>query len=161
MIKFIESIAIKAPIERVFEVISDFENYPKFLDEMEATEVVKRGKRSTHARFTAKLAMPIRYTLDFRMKAPDRMDWSLVEGDFMEGNDGSWELTSLEPNLTDATFTMEVKFPFWVPSSMAEGTLKSGLPGMMKGFKREAERRAGKTRPRKATAKRVSRSRRT
>ena len=144
MIKFTESIAIKAPIEQVFEVISDFENYPEFLDEMEATEIIKRGKRSTQTRFTAKMVAPVRYTLDFKMKAPDRMVWSLVEGDFMEGNDGSWELTSLEPNLTDATFTMEVKLPFWVPSSMAEGQLKSGLPGMMQGFKREAERRTGK-----------------
>ena len=162
MNKLTESIAIKAPIERVFEVITDFERYPDFLDEMEATEVIKKGKRSTQARFTAKLAAPVRYTLDFKLKGPDRVDWSLVEGDFMEANDGSWELSSLEPNLTDATFTMEVKFPFWVPASMAEGTLKSGLPGMMQGFKREAERRAskGKGKSGGSTAKRVSRSRR-
>jgi len=139
-----ESVAIKAPIERVFEVVSDFERYPDFLDEMEDVRVVKRTKKSVQVAFTAKLVAPIKYTLDMKLSAPSAIEWSLVEGDFMEGNDGSWQLTSLEPNLTDATFSVDIRFPFWVPKSMGEGTLKSGLPKMLASFKAEAERKGGK-----------------
>ncbi|MBN1282530.1 MAG: SRPBCC family protein [Proteobacteria bacterium] len=145
-----ESIAIKAPIEKVFEVITDFESYPGFLSEIESARVVKRGKAKVEVAFTANIVSRINYTLEMRPSPPKRLEWSLVEGDIMEGNDGSWELTRLEPNLTDATFSVEVKLPFWVPAGFADATLKSGLPKMMAGFKSEAEKRAS---PRPAAKK--------
>ena len=144
MSRLSESIAIKAPIEEVFGVISDFESYPDFLNEIVAAKVVKKGKSNAEVDFTAQIVSRINYTLDMRLSPPGRIDWSLVKGDFMEGNDGSWALSKLEPNLTDATFSVEMRFPMWVPKSFAENTLKSGLPKMLRGVKQEAEKRFAK-----------------
>ncbi len=145
--KLSESIAIKAPIEEVFGVISDFESYPEFLNEIVAAKIVKKAKGRAEVDFTAQIVSRINYTLAMRLSPPGRIDWSLVKGDFMEGNDGSWALAKLEPNLTDATFSVEMRFPMWVPKSFAEGTLKSGLPKMLKGVKQEAEKRFAKKKP--------------
>ncbi|MFA4875236.1 MAG: SRPBCC family protein [bacterium] len=142
MVTFSQSIAIKAPIQRVYEVISDFARYPDFLEEIEGAEVVSSGKNKARVAFALNLMTKVHYTLDFKLKPPSSIKWTLVEGEFMKGNDGSWELASLENNLTDAKFSTEVEFPFWVPKSMAEEVLSSGMPKMLEGFKREAERGA-------------------
>jgi ribosome-associated toxin RatA of RatAB toxin-antitoxin module len=60
----------------------------------------------------------------------------------MDSNDGSWVFTSLEKNLTDAAFSIDIGFPFWVPGQLAEGAIKSTMPKMMKHFKSEAEKKA-------------------
>jgi len=153
MTRLSESIAIKAPIEEVFEVISDFENYPEFLHEIVAARIVKRAKGKAEVDFTAQIVSRINYTLDMKLSPPGRIDWSLIKGEFMEGNDGSWELAKLEPRLTDATFSVEMRFPMWVPKSFAEGTLKSGLPKMLREVKQEAETRFAKKTAKKPPAK--------
>ena len=153
MARFSNSIAIKAPKERVFEIISNFAKYPKFIPEIEDVKVISKSKTRAKARFTVNLMKLISYTLDMKLSSPDRISWTLIEGEFMESNDGAWELTSLEKNLTDASFTIDIGFPFWVPSSLAEGAIKSTMPKMMKHFKMEAEKRTALA---KKTAKKKS-----
>jgi ribosome-associated toxin RatA of RatAB toxin-antitoxin module len=142
MASFSNSIAIKAPREKVFEIVTDFARYPKFIPEVEAVQVITKTKTRAKATFTVNLVKMINYTLDFRITPPDKIGWTLVDGDFMESNDGSWVLTALEKNLTDAAFSVNIGFPFWVPSSLAEGAIKSTMPKMMKHFKTEAEKGA-------------------
>lgn len=141
MTEFSESIAIKAPIERVFEVISDFARYPEFVKENESAEIKSKTKNRVKVAFLANLVVKIHYTLDFKLSPPDKITWEMTEGDFMKKNSGSWQLNKLEKNLTDATFTIDVEFPFWVPASMAQELIKSNLPKMLKEFKTEAEKK--------------------
>lgn len=154
MASFSNSIAIKAPRDKVFEIVTDFAKYPKFIPEVEAVKVISKTKTRAKATFTVNLVKMINYTLDFRMTAPNKIGWTLVEGDFMESNDGSWVFTALEKNLTDAAFSVNIGFPFWVPSSLAEGAIKSTMPKMMKHFKAEAEKTVS------AKSKKSTRSRR-
>jgi len=141
MTSFSDSIAIKAPKEKVFEIVSDFARYPRFIPEVEDVKVLTKTKTRAKARFTVNLVKLISYTLDLRLSPPDKIAWTLVEGEFMDSNDGSWVFTALEKNLTDAAFSVQIGFPFWVPSSLAEGAIKSTMPKMMKHFKTEAEKK--------------------
>lgn len=150
MASFTDSIAIKAPKERVFDVVSDFAKYPKFIPEVENVKVHTKTKTRAKATFTVNLMKLISYTLDLRLSPPDKIAWTLIEGDFMDSNDGSWVFTALENNLTDAAFSIDIGFPFWVPGSLAEGAIKSTMPKMMKHFKAEAEKKqAGRKKSRK------------
>ena len=142
MVKLTENIAIKAPVKDVFEVLSDFESYPEIFDDIVEATVTKKARACTDVAFAANIVSRISYTLKMRLLPPHRITWSLVKGDFMESNDGGWELSVLEPNLTDAAFSVDIKFPFWVPESMAKAALKSNMPSMLASVKREAERRA-------------------
>ncbi len=145
MTSFSHSIAIKAPKEKVFEIISDFGRYPKFIPEVEDVTVHSKTKNRAKATFTVNLMKMVNYTLDLRLNPPDKIAWTLIEGEFMESNDGSWVFTQLDKNLTDATFSVDIGFPFWVPSSLADGAIKSTMPKMMKHFKIEAEKKGAKT----------------
>lgn len=141
MASFTDSIAIKAPKEKVFDIVSDFGRYPDFIPEVEDVKVLSKTKARAKATFTVNLMKMISYTLDLRLSPPDKIAWTLIEGEFMDSNDGSWVFTSLEKNLTDAAFSIDVGFPFWVPTSLAEGAIKSTMPKMMKHFKTEAEKK--------------------
>jgi coenzyme Q-binding protein COQ10 len=141
MASFTDSIAIKASKERVFDVVSDFAKYPKFIPEVEDVKVHTKTKTRAKATFTVNLMKMISYTLDLRLSPPDKIAWTLVEGEFMDSNDGSWVFTSLEKNLTDAAFSIDIGFPFWVPGQLAEGAIRSTMPKMMKHFKTEAEKK--------------------
>jgi coenzyme Q-binding protein COQ10 len=152
MAGFSESIAIKAPKERVFEVVSDFGRYPEFLPEVEDVKVISKTKTRAKAAFIVNMVKSIHYTLDFKLSPPDEIRWTLIKGDFMESNEGSWIFTGLDKNLTDTAFTIEIGFPFWVPKALAESAINASMPGMLKNIKREAEKGckcedARKTRP--------------
>ncbi len=140
MTSFTDSIAIRASKERVFEVVSDFGRYPEFLPEVENVKVISKTKTRAKAAFTINMIKTVHYTLDFKLSPPNTIKWTLVEGEFMESNEGSWSFTMLDKNLTDAEFHIDIGFPFWVPKAIAEGAINASMPGMLKNIKREAEK---------------------
>lgn len=153
MASFTDSIAIRASRERVFEVVSDFGRYPEFLPEVEKVKVISKSKTRAKAAFTVNMVKTIHYTLDFKLSPPNTIKWTLVEGEFMESNEGSWAFSALDKNLTDAAFSIDIGFPFWVPTSIAEGAINASMPGMMKNIKIEAEKGCKCKKPKKPTSK--------
>jgi coenzyme Q-binding protein COQ10 len=144
MSAFTESIAIKAPIEHVFETITDFDNYPTVFPEIEKIEVHSHTKTRARVTFQVKLMKSIRYTLDFHLTPPEQVRWSLVEGELMKSNDGSWTFSALDEKLTDAVLEMEVHFSLWVPKSLGESVIKGEMHKMLSLFKKAAESRGAK-----------------
>ncbi|MFH1831063.1 MAG: SRPBCC family protein [Pseudomonadota bacterium] len=140
MASFKDSIAIRASKQRVYDVVSDFGRYPEFLPEVEKVKVISKTKTRAKAAFTVNMVKKINYTLDFKLSPPNSITWTLVEGEFMESNNGSWAFTSLDKNLTDVVFSIDIGFPFWVPQTLAEGAINSSMPGMIKNIKLEAEK---------------------
>jgi ribosome-associated toxin RatA of RatAB toxin-antitoxin module len=144
MSEFLESIAIKAPVETVYATITDFEHYPKIFPDVKAVEVLAHTKTHAEVTFRVEAMKTIHYTLDFKLHPPHDIAWSLVKGDLMKSNDGSWTLSSLGDNLTDATLKMEVQFSMWVPKSLGESALKSEMHKMLTYFKKAAEAKVAK-----------------
>ena len=144
MSQFQESIAIKAPIDEVYTTITDFEHYPKHFPDVEQVEVHSHTKSRAKVTFEVNFMKRISYTLDFKLSPPHGIHWTLVEGDFLKSNDGSWTLAALDDKLTDATLKMEVGFSMWVPKMIGEGALKGEMHKMLEYFKRAAENRSSK-----------------
>lgn len=138
-----QSIVINAPVERVFEVLEDFENYPEYQPEIIEIDVQK--KNATHARvfLTVDIAgQKVDYTLEFKFKRGDGMSWKMVEGSsILKKNDGQWIFQKQGPKKTKAIFAADVDFAFWIPRSLAEGVIKSHLPKMLANIKRRAEKK--------------------
>lgn len=133
------SIEIDAPIQTVFEVVSDFEAYPEFLRDMRAVQIDKRGKDSLRATFTVSIIKKIRYTLEIALQAPLEISWKLVEGDMMKANTGGWKFEPLGKGKTKAHYQIEVSFGGLVPQSITDKLVGSNLPGMMQQFKERIE----------------------
>lgn len=142
-----ESIAIRAPVKRVFDVLTDFENYPEHQPSVEKTEVLKRTKTVARVAFTLHIVTKVHYVLDFRINYPRSITWKSVEGDsFVKGNTGSWKVTALEKNLTDLECEMDVQFGIWIPHSLSDNLMNSYFPDMLKHFKLWAEGKKKKPR---------------
>lgn len=131
-------IRIKAPVEKVFEVISDFSSYPKFLP---ATKKAKERKlKSGHfVDFEVDVIKTISYTLKIEMNPPGELRWHFVEGELMKTNSGSWRLEKISDSETLAHYEVDVSFGWLVPKGIVDQLTKTQLPEMLEAFKSRAE----------------------
>lgn len=133
-------VVVNAPIDRVFDVITDFANYPKFLPEMERVDVHKSGERAAEVFFLSNLIKKVNYTLSFNLKRPTHIAWKMIDGDaVIRKNAGTWKLKKIEPNRTNLIFTVDMQLNLWVPTVVADGLTKARLPQMLQNFKKRAE----------------------
>ena len=139
MAQAVAEIEIHAPVQKVFDAVTDFENYPEFLSESKAVTVQKRSKKGAVVTFEVSVIKTIHYTLDMKFNPPHHVSWTLVEGDFMKSNDGSWELVEIKKGHTKAIYRIEVGFGLLVPGSIAKALVSSNLPAMLKAFKKRIE----------------------
>lgn len=133
------SITIDAPVSRVFAVITAYEQYPQFLSEVKTIRTANRRGNEVEVHYEADVVKRIRYTLRTRELPPDRLEWSLVEGEFMRANQGHWSLVDLGGGRTQATYTIEVTLGPLVPKSVVNVLVDSQLPKLLEAFKKRAE----------------------
>lgn len=132
------SILINAPIETVFGIITDYEKYPEFLSEVKAIRVSERRADEAVVQYQVSVIKTIRYTLRLKEEKPRRVSWSLVEGELMRENHGSW-LLEPEGKQTRATYSIEMTLGPLVPKAMVNALVDSSLPKMLESFKKRAE----------------------
>ncbi len=132
-------VIIEAPIEQVYEVITDFEKYPEFLDETRRVEVIEMTEDSAQVDFEIKVIKTIRYTLDYVLTPGQGIEWTFVEGDGFKDCFGSWKLEEVEPGVTEATYEVDVSFGLFVPKKITEMLVGKNLPNLMQSFKERVE----------------------
>ncbi len=135
------TITIDAPIEKVFETITTYEQYPQFLSEVKELKTSNRSGNQVDVHYKVEVMKTIKYTLRMKEEAPSRVTWSLVDGEFMKGNQGSWELSPEGEGKTKATYSIEMKLGALVPQSIVKALVETSLPKMLDAFKRRAEGR--------------------
>ncbi len=131
-------IEIEAPLETVYEVISDFESYPDFLSETKEVVVNESNSKSANITFKINLIKKITYTLDIKMTPKKGLSWKLVAGDLMKKNNGRWKL-SHKKGITTAVYEIDMEFAGLVPKAISNRLIGSSLPTMMRAFKDRAE----------------------
>lgn len=128
-------IIFEAPIEKVFQVISDFESYPKFLTSTESA-VSRQTPRGEEVDFEINLIKPVRYTIRVSKKAPHELSWDFVSGEMMKKNSGSWKLKDLGDGRTQALYSVDVGFGWMVPKMVVDQLTKIQLPLMLEAFQK-------------------------
>jgi ribosome-associated toxin RatA of RatAB toxin-antitoxin module len=139
MAKAEKSIVINAPLEKVFEVIGDFEKYPEFLPEVKKAKVERAQGNVKEVTYTVDIkAKLITYTLQHTAKPPAELAWTMVRGEMMKGNDGAWLLKTV-PGGTEATYRIDLKLGALVPSMVERLLAEQSLPGLLQNFKKRIE----------------------
>lgn len=136
--KAVEKVAVS--IQDFFDVITQYEKYPEFLQEMTSAEVVEEEGNTKIVNFNVTVIKPVAYTLKIEeVNAPYEIKWSLVESDAFKVNSGGWNLKELGESEIEATYYIDCDFKIFVPSMILNRIVSAQLPKMLHAFKERAE----------------------
>lgn len=103
-----ESIEVLAPAEDVFRYWSNFENFPRFMSNVE--EVRMTGQDTSHWRVKGPLGKSVRFDAKTTEMDPGRgIGWNTVEGDVMTSGEARFE--EVAPGRTRVDVTMNYADP--------------------------------------------------
>jgi ribosome-associated toxin RatA of RatAB toxin-antitoxin module len=122
-------------LNRLFAVITRYEDYPQFVTGCSSVKVERKAPGKARATYHVNMMKEISYTLDHvEDQVAGTVQWSLVDSDFMKKNQGKWTLKSAGPGKTDVRYELEVEFKFPVPSLILNRLVKGSLGSMVKSF---------------------------
>jgi coenzyme Q-binding protein COQ10 len=140
-----KEVVVEAPIERLYDIVVDYERYPEFVPGIRACRVVAQGGEK-HVEYELDVAVKrIRYVLRMQERRPTHVSWSLVSGDMMKVSNGSWELAALDGDRTRAVYAVEIQIarPRLVPQAIVDRVsdelTRVQLPRTLAAFKARAE----------------------
>jgi ribosome-associated toxin RatA of RatAB toxin-antitoxin module len=126
---------VQADREKLYQAISRYEDYPKFVDNCKSAKVERKGTGKARVAYHVELIKDVNYTLD-HSEDPQAgvVSWTLVDSDTFKVNNGKWILTSAGPGKTDVKYELEVEFKIYVPGMILNKLIKGPLPSMVKSF---------------------------
>jgi ribosome-associated toxin RatA of RatAB toxin-antitoxin module len=146
----------RAPVERshvvngatpreVYDVVVDFESYPRLFPEIKAARVLERRSSGVRVEFRADVVLSVRYVLDLVCDAEAlSIDWTYVEGDVVADSVGSWRF-----HLDDAgtkliyrvSMMIKAPLPAFVVRKATDALVAASIPGMFASIDRETRTR--------------------
>lgn len=133
------TIVINAPVEKVFDVITQYDRYPEFLPEVKEVRAANRQGNTLELHYKVDVMKTIRYSIRVTEERPRRMAWTFIEGEMMKDNKGSWVLEPEGEGKTRATYNVEMALGLLVPKAVVNALVDTSLPKMLEAFKRRAE----------------------
>ncbi|HZM30777.1 MAG TPA: SRPBCC family protein [Acidimicrobiales bacterium] len=109
-----QHMVVGASPERTWDVLTDFEDYPTWAQDLKSAEIVdldEEGRPRDVAFRAAAMGRSTSYTLRYDYsKAPQVLAWRLLRGDITRKLDGSYELAPVDgdPDRTAITYHLEV-----------------------------------------------------
>ena len=137
-----KSIVIDAPIEKVFDVLTAYEEYPEYLSEVKGVKTSNRQGNQVEVHYEVDVIKRISYSLKMTEERPKKLSWTFIKGEFMKDNQGSWVLEPEGEGKTKVTYTVEMALGALVPKSIVSALVETSLPKMLDATKKRAE--AGK-----------------
>ena len=133
-------IAVDAPVEIMWSVVTDIERYPEFVKEVKEVRIDSRAGSVITATYTVELIKTVRYTLELDMSDwCKKVVWKMTTGDLMSKNDGGWEFEKRGEKRCEATYSADIIFGSLIPGSITNMLTEINLPRMVESFKKRAE----------------------
>lgn len=130
-------------VEEFYKIVTDYENYPKFLDEVKACRVIERKDNKVLVEYTINVIKNFSYSLWMDHSKPNEVHWTLGKGDLFKESKGHWILKD-EAGKTRADYAIEAKFSLFVPGPITKALISVNLPNMMSAFKKRVTELYGK-----------------
>ncbi len=133
-------IRVDAPIDTIWNVITDVAAYPEWTDGVEETEVLSTTDEGyplqAWFRVDAKVS-EVTYTIEYTYEDYD-VRWHLVEGETLSQLDGAYELRD-DGDGTHVTYRLTVDVDLPVPGFMKKRAARTILEQGLNGLKARAE----------------------
>ena len=135
------SVVVNVPPDKFFDVVSDYEKYPEFLPEVKKVKIDFGTGSVKEVTYTVDIkAKVINYTLKHTAEKPTKLVWTMIKGEMMKGNDGSWVLKPAAGGGTEATYTIDLRLSSLVPGFIEKALAEQSLPTLLANFKARAEK---------------------
>lgn len=146
----------RAPVERthvvrgagprqVYDVVVDFEAYPRLFKEFKSVRVLDRRPDVVRVEFRAEVVLSVRYVLDLRCDADAlTVDWSYVEGEIVVDSIGGWRFSAVPEGAKveyRASLLVKAPLPGFIVRKATDALVAASLPSMFAAIDREVERR--------------------
>ena len=138
-------LVIQAPVHRVFAAITDYERYVEVFPEVRAARILRRRGPDVEVQYEAGRLHPVRYTFLHHEECPGLMSWSLVAGDMMRDNHGSWRFEPEGGGRTRIDYHVEVTPRLPLPAALVRGVAIQLVSRMLETFRRHVESPAAGT----------------
>jgi coenzyme Q-binding protein COQ10 len=129
--------------DQFFKIISDYEKYPEFLQEVKKCQVLKTEGNRKLVEYSVSVIKSFKYTMWMTENPPTGINWEFGGGDIFKTSIGSWKLEN-EAGKTRATYTVEATFTMFVPGPIANALVSVNLPGMMSAYHKRVAQLYGK-----------------
>lgn len=137
------TILINAPVEQVWQVITNCEEVPSFLPRIKSCRILAKGANWEIIRHEVKwmwLMPELYYVFKATYTTNKRIEVSRVYGDLRELH-GTWRLTRLdEGHKTIVNYSIFLDLGFFVPQWMVHRSLKRELPQVLTAFREQVMR---------------------
>ncbi len=120
-------------VDQFFQIISDYESYPKFLSEVKSCSVLQRDGSRKLVEYGISIIKNFTYNLWMIEEKNKRIEWEFAGGDLFKMSTGSWNLED-EAGKTRAAYEIETQFRTFVPGPVAKALIEVNLPNMMSAY---------------------------
>jgi ribosome-associated toxin RatA of RatAB toxin-antitoxin module len=136
---------VDVPLKKLYEAITGYDSYPKFVSGVNAVKVLERGAGTARVHFEVEMMKKVDYSLNLKdeIAADDRsarVSWTQDASKFFKTNNGLWELKSMGPSKTEVLYRLEIDFNFPVPGFMLKTLVASALPKAIHDFTERAKK---------------------
>jgi len=127
------------PIQKIFDVITDYESYPEFVDGCSSINILEQDESGARVEFGLNLIKKFKYILNLTHSGPSKVSWTFESGDIFKKNTGSWELTDLGDGQTEVKYSLEVEVKGFAPKSLVNSLTKKNLPAMLTSYQERCQ----------------------
>ena len=127
-------------IEKLWNVIIRYEDYPKFVTGCTKTEVNRTADSVKVQYHVSVMSKDILYSVDIKEDAAQKkLTWKLTESGFFSKNEGGWELKK-EGEKTRVRYSLDMEFKMYVPGFILKTLVSGSLPTMVRSFINQAKK---------------------
>lgn len=123
-----------APIETIFEVITNYSEYPEFVDGCSSVSVLEQNEEGARVEFGLNLIKKFKYILVLKHTRPTEVSWSFESGGIFKKNEGAWKLKDLGDGRTEVNYGLEVDIKGFAPKALVNSLTEKNFPAMLKSY---------------------------
>ena len=120
-------------VNQFYAIISDYEKYPEFLQEVKECKVVKVEGNRKLVEYVVSVMKNFKYSLWMTENLNQEIKWEFAGGDLFKTSSGYWKLQE-EGGKTRGTYYVDATFNMFVPGPIAKALVSVNLPNMVSSY---------------------------
>lgn len=130
---------VDVDINKLYNVLADYAKYPEFVDGVSEIKVISQNETSAKVEYGINMIKSFKYIINIKQDRPTNISWTLDSGDLFKKNNGEWKLKDLGNGKTEVTYSLDLDFKMFAPSSILSALTSKNLPVMMESFFKRAK----------------------